>query len=206
MTNTLTGQPLAKGTMTRDQWLTEFVPLARPIFVDEGRPLPAKVRAAMCPPHHSKQRHIGLCWSDAVTEDNGREIWVTSALTDPVKVAGIMVHELCHAALPHSEKHGKHFGRLARALGLEGPLRATTEGETFRMLWASVLRALGPLPAARFTAGAAVDFRVQRTPRMTNVACPRCGFVAKVKVEQLTWGRLRCQIHPEEELLRPGER
>ena len=203
MTNALTGQSLP---LTRDAWCSQFIELARPLFAAEGKPLPAKVRAAICPPHRAKQRYIGLCWSDAVTEDNGREIWITAGETDPIKVAGILVHELCHAALPHSEKHGKVFGRLARALGLEGPLRATTEGATFKALWAGTLRALGPLPAARFTAGAAVDFRVQRTPKMTNVACPRCGFVAKVKVEQLPWGRLRCPVHPEEELLRPGER
>lgn len=197
---------LAKNeTKTRDAWLAEFITLARPLFADEGKPLPAKVRAAICPPHRVRQRYIGLCWSDAVSEDNGREIWITAAETDPVKVAGILVHELCHAALPHSEKHGKNFGRLARALGLEGPLRATTEGESFKTLWAAVLRALGPLPAAKFTAGMAVDYRVQKTPKMTNVACPQCGFVAKVRVDQLTWGRLTCPVHPEEILRRPTE-
>jgi hypothetical protein len=192
--------------LTRDAWLTQFIEMARPLFAHAGQPLPPIVRAAICPPHRAKQRYIGLCWSDAVSEDNGREIWITAAETDPVKVAGIMVHELAHAALPHSEKHGKRFGKLARALGLEGPLRATTEGAVFRMLWADVLARLGPLPAARFVAGAAVDFRKQKTPKMTNVACPHCGFVAKVKVDQLTWGRLTCPVHPEEQLLMPKER
>ena len=191
---------------TRDAWLSEFIELARPLFARAGQPLPERVRAAICPPHRAKQKYIGLCWSDAVSEDNGREIWVTAGETDPVRVAGILVHELAHAALPHAEKHGKRFGRLARALGLEGPLRATTEGARFRMLWADVLGALGPLPAARFTPGAAVDFRVQRTPAMTNVRCGHCGFVAKVRRDQQAWGRLRCPVHPEEELRGPGER
>ena len=150
MTNALQASCPAK---TRDAWLSEFIELARPLFARAGQPLPEKVRAAICPPHRAKQRYIGLCWSDAVSEDNGREIWVTAGETDPVRVAGILVHELAHAALPHSEKHGKRFGRLARALGLEGPLRATTEGALFRMLWADVLARLGPLPAARFTPG-----------------------------------------------------
>jgi hypothetical protein len=203
MQNALAGQPV---TRTRDMWLATFIELARPLFVRAGQPLPAKVRAAICPPHRAKQKYIGLCWSDAVSEDNGREIWITAGETDPVRVAGILVHELCHAALPHSEKHGKRFGRLARALGLEGPLRATSEGALFKTLWADVLALLGPLPAARFTAGLAVDFRVQKTPRMTNVACPHCGFVAKVRVDQMSWGRLTCPVHPGEELLRPEER
>lgn len=192
--------------LSRDVWLAEFIRLARPKFAAAGKPIPQNVRAAICPPHRNKMRYIGLCWSDAVSEDNGREIWITAGETHPVRVAGILVHELCHAALPHGVKHGKPFKALATALGLEGPMRATTEGARFKMLWADALAALGPLPAARFTAGAAVDFRVQRTPKATNVACPHCGFVAKVKVAQLTWGRLRCPVHPEQELLRPSER
>ena len=192
-------------SLTRDQWLASFLELARAIFVDAGKPLPANVRMAICPPHRAKQKYIGLCWSDAVSEDNGREIWITAAETDPVRVAGIAVHELCHAALPHKVKHGKEFRALATSLGLEGAMRATTEGAMFKLLWGAILRQLGPLPAARFTAGTAVDFRVQRTPKMTNVSCPKCSFVAKVKVEQLTWGRLRCPVHPDQLLLRPTE-
>ena len=190
---------------TRDTWLAEFITLARPLFVRAGKPLPANIRAAICPPHRAKQKSIGLCWSDAVSEDNGREIWITAAETDPVRVAGILVHELCHAALPHAEKHGKRFRALATSLGLEGPMRATTEGEAFKTLWADVLGRLGPLPAARFVAGAAVDFRKQKTPKMTNVACRHCGFVAKVRVDQLLWGRLTCPVHHGETLRRPME-
>jgi hypothetical protein len=201
MQNALAGQ-LAP---TREAWCSQFIELARPLFTAAGSPLPPLVRAAICPPHRAKQRYIGLCWSDAVSEDNGREIWITAAETDPVKVAGILVHELCHAALPHSEKHGKRFRLLATSLGLEGPMRATTEGDRFESLWADVLVRLGPLPGARFVAGWAVDFRKQKTPRMTNVSCGVCGFVAKVKVEQMTWGRLTCPVHGEE-LTTPRER
>ena len=195
----------ANCTLTRDQWLNGFIEMAREAFEAARLPLPEKVRAAICPPHRAKQKYVGLCWSDAVSEDNGREIWVTAGETDPVRVAGILVHELCHAALPHAEKHGKAFRRLATDMGLEGPMRATTEGEDFKNLWAPILRKLGPLPAARFTAGFAVDFRVQKTPKMTNVACPECGFVAKVRLDQMELGRLMCPAHGVR-LLRPKER
>ena len=195
----------ASNIRTRDQWLTDFVVLARPYFSRAGKPLPERIRAAMCPPHRARQRTIGLCWSDAVTEDNGREIWVTSAETDPVRVAGILVHELCHAALPHAVKHGKPFRLLAEALGLEGRMTATTEGARFKALWAPLLASLGPLPAARFTAGVAVDARVQRTPRMKNASCPHCGFTAMVRLDQLELGRLECPQHAGQLLLFKGE-
>ena len=191
---------------TREGWLNEFIERSRASFICAGAPLPANVRAAICPPHRSKQKAIGLCWSDAVSEDLGREIWVTAAETDPVRVAGILVHELCHAALPHHVKHGPAFGRLARALGLEGPLTATREGEAFQNLWADVLARLGPIPAvARFTLPVASDFRVQRTPKATNVSCPECGFTAKVRLDQMAWGRLTCPAHGVR-LLRKGEK
>jgi hypothetical protein len=210
MTNALTGQPVTTTksecvVRTRDQWLADFITLGRPLFSNVGKPLPANIRAAICPPHRAKMKYIGLCWSDVVSEDAGREIWITAAETDPVRVAGILVHELCHAALPHSEKHGKRFRALATSLGLIGPMRATTEGEAFKKLWAGILERLGPLPAARFTAGHAADFRVQKTPKMTNVSCRHCGFVAKVRIDQMSWGRLTCPAHPGETLRRPYE-
>ena len=190
---------------SREGWLNEFIALARPVFARAGAPLPGNVRAAICPPHRQKQRAIGLCWSDAAAEDKGREIWITAAETDPVRVAGILVHELCHAALPHHVKHGKPFGRLARALGLEGPLTATTEGAAFRTLWAACLGRLGPIPtAARFTLPVASDVRVQKTPKAANVSCPNCGFTAKIRLDQMHVGRLVCPAHGAR-LLRQGE-
>jgi len=192
------------GQLTREQWLNRFIHAARAAFAFNGKPLPPNVRAAICPPHR-KMQAIGLCWTGNVTEDKGREIWITSAETDPVRVAGILVHELCHAALPHEVKHGKEFRALATALGLEGKMTATTEGERFRTIWQELIEKLGPLPTGRYVHGHAVDFRVQKTPRMTNMACPQCGFVAKVRIDQMDAGRLRCPKHGVE-LLRPQER
>ena len=192
------------GQLTREQWLNRFIHAAQTAFAFQGKPLPPNVRAAICPPHR-KMKAIGLCWTGDVTEDKGREIWVTSAETDPVRVAGILVHELCHAALPHEVKHGREFRLLATALGLEGKMTATTEGERFRTIWGELLAKLGPLPVGRFTVGYAVDFRVQRTPKMTNMACPECGFVAKVRLDQMSAGRLTCPEHGVR-LLMPRER
>ncbi|RPI40403.1 MAG: hypothetical protein EHM67_09420, partial [Hyphomicrobiaceae bacterium] len=129
------------GQLTREQWLNAFIAAARPAFVRYGKPLPENMRAAICPPHR-KMKAIGLCWSDKVVDDGGREIWVTSAETDPVRVAGILVHELCHAALPHKVKHGPEFRRLAESMGLEGRMTATTEGQTFKTFWAATLERL----------------------------------------------------------------
>src|SRR5262245_10327851 len=201
---TKTAKTQAPLTLTRDAWLTTFIEMARPIFSSTGKQIPPNVRAAICPPHRNKQRYVGLCWSDKVSEDNGREIWITAGETDPAEVAGILVHELCHAALPHKVKHGKAFRILATTLGLEGKMTATTEGEAFKLRWGPILDRLGPLPAARFTAGYAVDVRVQKTPKMTNMACPECGFVAKVRLDQMHIGRLVCPEHGTR-LLRPRE-
>lgn len=197
-------QKTQAGQLTREQWLNEFITDARGTFAALESPLPGNVRAAICPPHR-KMRAIGLCWTGDVTEDKGREIWVTSAETDPVRVAGILVHELCHAALPHEVKHGREFRLLATAVGLRGKMTATTEGEEFKSLWAATLARLGPLPAGRYTHGRAVDFRVQKTPKMTNMACPECGFVAKVRLDQMAAGRLTCPEHGVR-LLMPSER
>lgn len=180
--------------MTREQWMMEAVALATPAFAEAGKPLPS-VRAVISPPHAPKKRAIGLCWHATCVEDSAREVWVSSGLTETMDVFATLVHELCHAALPDGEGHGRGFKALAKAMLLEGKATATVPGDAFKAKWSDALEALGPIPGARFKATAtAGERKPQASNAKKNLKCPECDFAAKVRVDQMGWGRLVCPV------------
>jgi hypothetical protein len=179
--------------ITREQWLNKLVDRARPMFKANEASLP-EVRAALTPPHR-KMKAVGLCWHDEAAEDKAREIWISSAIDDAFEVAGVLVHELCHAALPHNIKHKKPFITLARKFHLEGKPTATTIGDPFKKIWLPIIEKIGPLPGAKFLGAVPVDGRgKQSIIQQRNVACPECEFAAKVRLDQMSWGRLKCPV------------
>ena len=180
--------------MTRDQWLEKVIEAARPIFAEKGAEIPANVRAAMCPPHR-RMKAVGLCWHSSTVEDEGREIWVSSQYDDPMRVAGVLIHELCHAALPDGTAHKAPFKKLAYSMGLTGKPTATSEGPDFIAIWTPILEAIGPMPGARFNGSLLSGGRKpQETPKMKNVTCPDCGFFARIRCDQVEMGRLTCPL------------
>ena len=182
--------------MTREEWMTKIVDAARPVFEELGAPLPMNVRACLAPPQR-KMKAVGLCWHGNSTSDEGREIWVSSAHDDPMEIAGILIHELAHAALPDGTGHKAPFGKLARKLHLEGKLTATTIGEEFKAQWSDVLAAIGPVPGAKFIGELAIGRKKQATIPLKNVTCPDCGFFARIRCDQIPIGRLRCPADDE---------
>jgi hypothetical protein len=189
--------------MTREQWMMEAIAVVRPAFEEAGAPLP-NVRAVISPPHKAKGGAIGLCWHAVCTEDEAREVWVSSGIKDEIAVFATLVHELCHAALPDGTGHKAPFARLAKAMLLEGPPKATVHGPAFTERWAAAVEALGPVPGARFKASATEGRKPQRGVAKKNVTCPDCGFRAKIWVDQMSMGRLRCPAD-DEMLLTPEE-
>lgn len=181
--------------MTREEWLNQVIAAAWPMFEAEGAPLPV-TRAALMPPHR-KMKAIGLCWHSSAVDDNAREIWVSSQLNDTMQVVATLVHELCHAALPDSVGHKAPFVKLARAMALEGKPTATFGGPTFIAIWAPILEAMEPMPGAKFHGYLVGGRRKQPSRAKKNLMCPDCGFFAKVFVDQMDWGRLRCPIDDE---------
>ena len=189
---------MIESAATREEWMMRCVEIARPLFAEQDALLPS-VRVSLAPPHQNKMRAIGLCWHPGTCADDAREVWVSSALDEPLKVAATLVHELCHACLPGEEGHGRNFKKLATAMGLAGKATATYGSEEFNEAWTEHLKAAGPMPGAAFTSvGMIVGKRKpQKSTPKKNVTCPVCGFFAKVRVDQMHIGRLRCPADDE---------
>jgi hypothetical protein len=179
----------------RETWLATAL---APAFETAGKPIPPTVKLS-CGFPSRKGKAIGECHYPA-TEEAYTEIFIRPDQHDPIEVAAIALHELCHAALGPGFNHGKEFRKLATALGLVGPMRSTEPGPKAVAILQPIIDRLGPYPHKPLRVFAAT--RAQAAIPHKNLNCPECGFHAKVRLDQMSWGRLVCPVDNEMLLLR----
>lgn len=165
--------------MTRDQWLNAAVRKARPLFKRAGHPLPDNVRVG-CGLMSSGARAtntIGECWHSTMSADKGREIWIRPDQVRSMSVLGILIHELCHAALPDGFGHNVVFAKLGKAMLLTGKPTQYRDGEEFRSFWAAFVAKNGDYPQPAFKTAARL--KPKQTTRMVKVECldRDCGMI-----------------------------
>jgi len=152
----------------REAWLHDVAASLGETFRRFGHPIPDKVRLTCGFPSvrgiAPRNQRIGECWSNTRSGDDHYEILVSPVIADSMRVAGILAHELIHASVGVEHGHKGPFRQMAKALGLEGKMTATTEGEPFKRLLAPILEAVGP-SARRI---ARDDQRPQETSRAAD--------------------------------------
>jgi len=168
-------------TATREEWLHCFARAARVQFADAGAPIDQiNIRISVGFPSSGRRSNaIGECFHSSASEDGAREIFIRPSLqSDVVEIAAVLTHELVHAALPDGEGHGKTFGKVARALGLEGKLTSTTGGEAWKAWAQPILDAIGPFPGAAIKDGVrAAGSGGKQTTRLIKCECTECGLL-----------------------------
>lgn len=134
----------------------------------------------------ARSRAIGECWSGVAAEDGRCQVFVHPALSESVRVLGVLAHELAHAAVGVQHGHRGPFARVARGLGLEGKLTATTEGPVFIKLAESIISDLGAYPHSALDSTTA---KKKQTTRMLKVTCREeddgCGCVIRMTAKWL---------------------
>jgi hypothetical protein len=164
----------------REAWLHAIADELRPIFASQGSTIPEKIRVTCGFPSvgafAAKQQRVGECWSDTTSKDGHFEIMISPILDDPMRVAGVLAHELVHATVGTRFGHKGPFTKLARAIGLEGKMTATTEGEAFKQAVASILEAVGPYPHAELCKTA----RQKQGTRLIKLQCPTCPYTVRI--------------------------
>lgn len=170
---------------TREEWLEAAVRLmARELF----RCVVPAVRVSVGWP--TRRAAIGECWAGEAAVDGLHQIFVSPGLSVAVDVLGVLVHELCHACLPSGSGHGAHFSRLAKAVGLRRPWKATTPGPALVRRFEGWVVELGPYPHARLDRCEGAP-KAQRS-RQIKCACEGCGYVARVTRKWLSVGAPIC--------------
>ena len=130
----------------REQWLsTAMEKMAERYLVKPAHKLPPKV-AVSCGIPAGSLRAIGQCWCPSTSSDGTTHIYICPTQDDPVEILHVLLHEMVHAAVGVKEKHGPAFGRLARFLGMEGPLTSTTPSDALRSELEGLSDVLGPYP------------------------------------------------------------
>ena len=169
---------MARTITTREEWLNRFMDAARPVFASRGLTIPAKVRLAIgFTSAGQRGKRIGECWSDLASADGAFEIFIVPGIDDAARIAGILTHELVHAAVGLKAGHGAVFAKAARALGLEGKMTATTEGPEWDAWARPILKRLGALPHAKLTGQSSGPKK--QTTRMLKAECDACGFTVR---------------------------
>jgi len=167
--------------VNREQWLSECIQQLRPDFEQLGHSLPEKIRASCSWPSKgglaNKKRRIGEAWSAKNSGDNSFEVFISPVLKDPLEVSATLVHELVHCAVGIEEGHKGKFPRLAKAIGLEGKMTATTAGETLKARLREAADAIGPYPHAELKHSNASP---KQSTRMLKVVCKECGCVVRM--------------------------
>ena len=165
-----------------------------------GHPIPERVRIGVGFPSvrgiAAKNQRIGECWSSERSGDDHHEIIVSPVIADAMRVAGILAHELIHAAVGVECGHKGAFRALALAIGLEGKMTATVEGEAFKRLAQPTLDAIGPYPHAELHAMS--NGRKKQVARLIKCECAECGYVARVARQWIDdQGAPHCPSHGE---------
>lgn len=133
---------------TREEWLNEAARLLKEkVFNKPNRRVPQKV-AISCGVPKGSSAAVGQCWDATMTKDGTSHVFVCPSQEEPRKVVEILTHELVHTSVGVPQGHGKEFGRVARAVGLEGKLTATkvTERSPLYPTIGNIVEKLGPYP------------------------------------------------------------
>jgi len=168
----------------REGWLHAVADQLRPLFASHGAIVPVEVRFTCGFPStrafSAKRQRVGECWSGETSADGHIEIMISPVLDDPMRVAGVLAHELVHATGRHG--HGRLFAKLAKAIGLEGRMTATTEGEAFKRTVAPILEEVGPYPHAELSKAV----RPKQGTRLLKLQCPICPYTVRIARKWLT--------------------
>jgi hypothetical protein len=193
---------------TREEWLTFVSNELRPAFAKVGQPIPAKVRFALgFTSNGYKSKSIGECWDTAASGDRHAEIFIKPDQDDAKKVAGILAHELVHAAVGVKEGHKGKFRTTCKALGFTGPMRSTLPGDEMQKnVMDPILKKAGPLPHKKMTFHSG---KKKQTTRLLKAECEKCGYTVRVTAKWLNeagapycghikHGRMVCEMPDDE--------
>jgi len=178
---------------TREEWLVAATEELRPLFAAKASPIAAKVRVTCGFPSNARRSGaVGECWADTASADRSMEISVSPVVSDPMRVADILVHELCHT-VAGAMNHGRAFQKAADAMHLvpaagKTAYKATTGGDAFKAAFGAIIEGLGDYPHAQLS----MATRKTQATRMLKAVCPSCGYTIRTTAKWAAMGMPTC--------------
>lgn len=177
---------------TREQWLEAAVRRLSRLFKDINIEVP-DVRVSVGWPSKGGLSNtnptIGQCWKGSVATDGVPQIFISPTLGEvTLNVLATLVHEMIHAYDDCESGHKGEFARVARLIGLEGKLTATSVSadSDLGLRLQGVIKDLGEFPHAALVASEMQKQRKPQATRMLKIG-PRecCGFIARTTAKWL---------------------
>jgi hypothetical protein len=195
-----------KDITTREAWLEAAASLyAAELFKPAGFKVPAKRKLSVGFPYGKRggkrQHAIGECWSAECSAGGLYEIFISPEIEDAARASDILIHELVHATVGISAKHGPEFKRCALAVGLDGKMTATVAGEELSKTLKGLLKQLPAYPHKALTPSMRSGPKKQTT-RLIKLVCGQCGYTVRTTQKWLDMGTPFCpcggEIIPED--------
>jgi hypothetical protein len=165
---------------TREAWLTHFAEeYLWPRIEAAGGLRPPKYRVSVGFPkgrRGSKGHSIGQCWSQEVSADQTCEIFISPEL-DAGRAIAVLAHETVHGSVGVRCGHRAPFKKLALAIGLSGPMRATVPTPELEAMIQGWMAAEIAYPHAPLTAAASPT---KPGSRLLKARCEGCGYTVRV--------------------------
>ena len=144
-----------------------------PIFEEKGYSVPVVKVSVGFPSTGAKGRHLGQCWSTRSALDGVNQIFIAPHLETPFDFLDTLVHELVHAVDDCKSGHGENFKRIAKDIGLLGPMRSASAGAFLKYQLNEVVEKLGSFPHGRLS----LPIRnMQKAPKRPGARCIKCGY------------------------------
>jgi hypothetical protein len=179
---------------TREEWLTAATEEFRAVFAANSFPIAANIRLSCGFPSTAKRSGaIGECWADTSSADKTMEILISPVLAEPMRVADVLVHELCHTTAG-AMNHGATFRKAAEAMHLipcvAKGYKATSHGDAFVAVFKQLVESLGDYPHAELS----LSGRKTQTTRMLKAVCPTCGYTVRLTQKWAAMGLPTCHL------------
>lgn len=157
----------------REQWLMSAVDHLVPLFERSGYSVPIVKVSVGFPSTGAKGRHLGQCWSTKSAVDGINQIFIAPHLQTPFDFLDTLVHELVHAVDDCQSGHGENFKKIAKDVGLKGPMRSAGAGEWLKQDLLRIAEKLGTFPHGRLSLPVRT---MQQTPKRPGAKCAKCGY------------------------------
>ena len=177
-----TTEPTPLVLTLREDWLTQLLDRSvRDHFSRAGYKVPENIRLTCGFPSRAglskKNRTIGQCWDASASEDGKFQISVSPTLSDPIKVGGVIVHEVVHAVVGLKCGHKGPFSKCATAVGLTKPWTATGETDELKASIRDWTAPIGGYPHGALSV-------VSQSKEVGRMLLLQCGCGLKIRTTQ----------------------
>jgi hypothetical protein len=173
----------------REQWLMSAVDHLVPLFERSGYSVPIVKVSVGFPSTGAKGRHLGQCWSTKSAVDGINQIFIAPQLQTPFEFLDTLVHELVHAVDDCKSGHGESFKKIAKDIGLKGPMRSAGAGDWLKQDLLRIAEKLGTFPHGRLSLPVRT---MQKTAKRPGSKCVKCSYEVVMLKKHLQLGPPIC--------------